>query len=84
MKGVILSGTNLEEADLTDAELELDDFTAANLKDVDFSGAYLFHAIITEKQFVLVRLCKTVMPDVSINNRDCDKKSDWHKTSLTP
>tara|TARA_A100001011_G_C14202381_1_gene796222 strand:+ start:689 stop:1210 length:522 start_codon:yes stop_codon:yes gene_type:complete len=73
MNGAILRDANLEGADFTDAELELADFTAANLKNVDFSGAYLLHAIITEYQFGATRLCKTVMPNASINNRDCSQ-----------
>ena len=73
MNGVNLSNTNLENANFTNTELELADFTSANLRNIDFTGAYLLHAIITEKQFVLVRLCETVMPNASISNRDCNK-----------
>ena len=73
MNGVNLTNTNLENANFTNTELELANFTSANLQNVNFSGAYLLHAIITEKQLMYARLCETVMPDASINNRDCNK-----------
>ena len=73
LSGATLTGAYMNGAILRDANLEGADFTAANLKNVDFSGAYLLHAIITEYQFGATRLCKTVMPNASINNRDCSQ-----------
>tara|TARA_B100001093_G_C25893050_1_gene621310 strand:+ start:195 stop:386 length:192 start_codon:yes stop_codon:yes gene_type:complete len=61
-----LYGTNFQGA-----ELELADFAGAIFENVDFSKAYLLHALVTQGQLKDARLCKTVMPDTSISNRDC-------------
>jgi uncharacterized protein YjbI with pentapeptide repeats len=71
MNGARLSGVRLKGANFSGAELELVDFTGAIFEDVDFSEAYLLHAMVTQEQLINTRLCKTVMPDAIISNRDC-------------
>jgi uncharacterized protein YjbI with pentapeptide repeats len=72
MNGTRLLGARLIGANFTGAELELTDFTGAILEDVELSRAYLLHALVTVEQLNGARLCKTVMPDASISNRDCE------------
>lgn len=71
MNGARLSGVRLKGANFSGAELALVDFTGAIFEDVDFSEAYLLHAMVTQEQLINTRLCKTVMPDAIISNRDC-------------
>ncbi len=59
-----MSGANLRGAKLQRATLE----------GADLSGAYLRGTNIDfESQVRNIKLCKTVMPDGQISNRDCEK-----------
>jgi uncharacterized protein YjbI with pentapeptide repeats len=61
-----LRGVNFTNADLTDADLTKADLTSARLSDAVTKGANLKNA----------KLCRTIMPDNSINNRDCRTQGD--------
>jgi uncharacterized protein YjbI with pentapeptide repeats len=42
------------------------DLTGANLRNADLSGARMYGADLTQAKF-----CKTIMPDLRLNNQDC-------------
>jgi uncharacterized protein YjbI with pentapeptide repeats len=66
-----LRGTNLHGANLTGADLTGADLIRANLPGVKLTGAVLTGAKLSEASIENARFCKTVMPDMRVNNRDC-------------
>lgn len=75
-----LSGTSFRNANLTRADfrvvgftpvgeegLEGVDFTGADLTEATFEGASLRGALMEQAKF-----CRTIMPDGSLSNRDCE------------
>ena len=66
------NNANLEWAQCIKADMRGAIFTGANLKNANFSGAILLNAKDFDAGAEGLILCKTVMPDGSINNRDCD------------
>jgi len=62
---------NFTQAILRDASLMQADFTDAILKNSDLSRANLINAKISTKQLDQALLCKTILPNGKISNRDC-------------
>lgn len=65
-----LIGADLHSAKLTNAVLRHADLTRADLRGADLTDAELAVSVTT---FPGVKLCRTKMPDGSINNRDCPR-----------
>ncbi len=63
LTGASLIGVKLSEAKLHNVMMHNVDLREANLRGVDQRGVLMYGA----------RFCKTIMPDGSINNDDCDK-----------
>jgi uncharacterized protein YjbI with pentapeptide repeats len=63
LDGANLSGANLGNANLNNSNLEGVNFSYANLNSVNLSNVNLEYAL----------LCKTVLPDTTISNRNCKK-----------
>jgi uncharacterized protein YjbI with pentapeptide repeats len=81
LKGADMRGANLRESDLRQADLRDAKLGGANLRNADLSGAdlrgtNLFNANLDgaklHGKFGPVKLCKTIMPDGSFNNANCD------------
>jgi hypothetical protein len=70
----ILSGAKLFGAILSGANLTNTDLTGADLTGADLSGAILVATIF----------CRTVMPDGTVNNRDCPPEPALPTPSETP
>jgi uncharacterized protein YjbI with pentapeptide repeats len=66
LDGADLSGAFLVRANLQGANLRGADLTQANLNEANLTGAFLDDAALTQ-----TFLCKTVMPDGEVVNRDC-------------
>ena len=76
LKGADLSGADLSDADLTfsnlsGADLSVADLRRANLYKADLHFAELRAADLTGTDLSNAHLCRTTMPNSSINNRDC-------------
>ena len=65
-RGATLSGASLRNADLRGSDLR-----GADLTGVDFTGANLRKALIADRQFVTVILCRTTLPDGFVTERNC-------------
>jgi uncharacterized protein YjbI with pentapeptide repeats len=76
MRGANLRAADLRHADLRDANISGANLRKADLSGADLSGANLYKADLTDANFHsesgLARLCKTVMPDGSVDNSGCD------------
>ncbi|CAN1208887.1 hypothetical protein TUMEXPCC7403_01600 [Tumidithrix helvetica PCC 7403] len=71
-----LTGANLFQANLYNANLRGANFTNADLSDVDLTKADLTNARLTDAvtkgtNLRNAKLCRTIMPDNSINNQNC-------------
>ena len=71
-----LAGADLSGADLTGANLSGADLQRANLVGADLSGANLRRANLTGARtsgttFAGARFCKTMMPDLRVNDANC-------------
>ena len=71
-----LAGADLSGADLTGANLSGADLQRANLVGADLSGANLRRANLTGARtsgvtWVGARFCKTMMPDLRVNDMNC-------------
>lgn len=65
-----LQGASFKKAKLQDAIL----LESSDLKDTDFTDANLQHAAIDSlEQFKDSKLCRTIMPDGTVWNRDCEE-----------
>jgi uncharacterized protein YjbI with pentapeptide repeats len=70
--GADLSDAYLSGADLSGAYLSGANLSDANLSDADLNSAKLSNLNgLTEEQLKKAKLCKTEMPDGTLNNRDC-------------
>jgi Pentapeptide repeats (9 copies) len=77
---------HLKKADFTDAHLEKAYFIRAHLEGATFNksdvkgavfiDAHLENAIVEEKFFKEAKFCRTIMPNLTIQNRDCDALKD--------
>ena len=85
LKGADMRGANLRESDLSRADLRNAKLGGADLRNADLSGAdlrgtKLFNANLggakLHGKFGPVKLCKTVMPDGSLNNSNCDGQAE--------
>ena len=63
-----LDAANLSEANLSEANLTLANLEGADLHGANLSGANMYHTKFSST----TKFCITMMPDGSINNRDCD------------
>ena len=82
LKGAILSGSQLQEADLSGAnlggsDLYRADLSGANLALANLGMAFLYEANLTGANLEGARLegailCKTMMPDETMDNSGCD------------
>jgi uncharacterized protein YjbI with pentapeptide repeats len=66
LSGANLFGANLAGADLSGADLRVANLSWANLSEVHLHGANLAGA-----KLKLTMFCRTIMPDGTVNNRDC-------------
>jgi len=71
LTGANLSGANLSGAYLRKADLRKADLTETSLVGADLSGANLRGANLSNSKLAAARFCKTVMPDGSLNNKNC-------------
>lgn len=76
MRGANLRAADLRHADLRGANISGANLRKADLSGADLSGANLYKADLTDAKLRgesgLARLCKTIMPDGSLNNTGCD------------
>lgn len=85
LRGAVLTG-----ADLRDARLYWSDLRQARLNEANLTGANLFAANLSQTNFIRANLsgadltdadltgakfCLTIMPDGTVNNRDCPPES---------
>lgn len=73
-----LSGANLYRASLRDADLRYSDMKGVDFKEADLSGAKVSRKIAT----LSVNLCRTTMPDGTLNNRNCVGTTKITKSKL--
>jgi uncharacterized protein YjbI with pentapeptide repeats len=66
LTGANLTGANLSGADLSRSNLTGADLSGANLRRANLSGARMGGAVL-----VGARYCKTVMPDLRMNDQHC-------------
>lgn len=81
LNGYELKNLNLSKANLSNAQLARTNFAGSNLQQVNLTearmggtylvGANLKGAIVNKEQFDNATLCRTVLPDGQISNRDC-------------
>ena len=72
LSGADLSDANLSGANLSGADLSGANLSDANLSDADLNSVKLSNLNgLTEEQLKKAKLCKTEMPDGTLNNRDC-------------
>lgn len=64
--GAVLSGANMTGADLTEATIDRTGLNETNLTDADLTGA-----TITRTSLSSAVLCRTTMPDGTVDNSDC-------------
>ncbi len=65
---LVLSGTNLRNADLREANLQRSDLSGVNLQGADLSGANLRGARVSETQLATAAsLVGTILPDGTIH-----------------
>ncbi|MDC0033554.1 pentapeptide repeat-containing protein [Alphaproteobacteria bacterium] len=80
MRGANLRESDLRQADLRNAKLGGADLRSADLSGADLGGTNLFNANLTRARlhgkYGPARLCKTVMPDGSLNNSNCDGQAE--------
>ncbi len=80
MRGANLRESDLSRADLRNAKLSGADLSSADLSGADLRGTKLFNANLDgaklHGKFGPVKLCKTVMPDGSLNNSNCDGQAE--------
>jgi hypothetical protein len=80
MRGANLNESDLRQADLRNAKLGGADLRSADLSGADLRGTNLFHANLAgaklHGKFGPARLCKTVMPDGSLNNSNCNGQAE--------
>jgi hypothetical protein len=74
-----LNGVNLYDAELLDADLR-----DANLRDADLRDASLRRANMTGANLENAKFCETIMPDGTVNNRDCPPEPTPPNPSETP
>jgi uncharacterized protein YjbI with pentapeptide repeats len=84
--GYELKGLNLHKADLSKAQLARTNFAGTNLQEVNLTEARLGNtylldatlkgAIVTEGQLEQAVLCRTVLPNGQVSNRDCHLLSE--------
>jgi hypothetical protein len=94
LAGAYLNGANLSGADLENADFNYTSLTNANLVGANLAGAsfrllHLYEANLTGANLTGADLnaalfCNTIMPDGTINNRDCRRKSATPGPSETP
>jgi uncharacterized protein YjbI with pentapeptide repeats len=89
LSGATLSGATLREASLTMASLTGANLSGAGLSKADLRGANLREAELsgadmTEAKLENAKFCKTIMPDDTMNNRDCSPKPALLEPSETP
>ena len=71
LTGANLSGANLSGAYLRKADLRKADLTETSLVGADLREANLTGANLSNSKLAAARFCKTVMPDGSLNNKNC-------------
>lgn len=71
-----LSEANLQKADLTGAHLDRANLTGAQLTYANLTKTKLTKATVRNGQFTKALLCKTTMPDGSINKTGCADSAD--------
>jgi hypothetical protein len=80
LMGARLIGADLSKADLSEAKLGWADLSGA-----DLSGADLYKADLTNiKNLDTAQFCLTIMPDGTVNNRDCPPEPASPPPSETP
>jgi uncharacterized protein YjbI with pentapeptide repeats len=84
----VLSRANLTRAILNRARLTRADLTTANLTEANLGSADLTEANLTRailsRNILNGKLCKTAMPDGTVNNRDCPPEPPPPNPSETP
>jgi hypothetical protein len=79
LRNADLSGANLAEANLDNADL-----SGANLARANLRNPFLSIPFLGKPFLVSARLCRTTMPDGTINNRDCPPELAPPNPSETP
>jgi uncharacterized protein YjbI with pentapeptide repeats len=67
----ILIQANLREADLSQADLRYARLNNAEIVGTDLTGANLYQAVAPLALFSKAKLCRTIMPDGTLENKDC-------------
>ncbi|WP_019498812.1 pentapeptide repeat-containing protein [Pseudanabaena sp. PCC 6802] len=73
LSGANLSSVNLSEANLSGANLGNANLSNANLDSVNFSNANLNNVNLSNVNLEYAFLCKTILSDATISNRNCKK-----------
>jgi uncharacterized protein YjbI with pentapeptide repeats len=73
LSGANLSSVNLSEANLSGANLGNANLSNTNLDNVNFSYANLNNVNLSNVNLEYALLCKTVLSDATISNRNCKK-----------
>jgi uncharacterized protein YjbI with pentapeptide repeats len=82
LRGADLSGANLSGADLREADLSEADLSEADLSEADLTRANLREA--TDANLEYAKRCQTIMPDSTVNSRDCPPEEAPVSPSETP
>lgn len=73
LSGANLSGVNLNEANLSGANLGNANLSNANLESANFSNANLNNVNLNNVNLEYALLCKTILSDATVSNRNCKK-----------
>ncbi len=76
LSGANLTETKLKEADLFNSNLTNATLNSTDLEDADLSNVNLMNAQITDLELESAFLCNTIMPDISINQQGCIKEEE--------
>jgi hypothetical protein len=71
MRGANFRAADLRQADFRNANISGADFRNADLSGADLRGANLFKTDLTGVKLQSVKLCKTTMPDGSMDSTGC-------------
>jgi uncharacterized protein YjbI with pentapeptide repeats len=74
--GAFLQNANLYKANLRGVNFTNADLSDADLTNADLTGARLTDAVTKGANFNNAKFCRTIMPDNSINNRNCRTQGD--------
>lgn len=76
LKGALLIEANLQNANLQSANLQSANLIESNIRGAILFGTNLSSAVgFTEEELKDTKLCRTILPDGEISNRDCKLKN---------